>query len=328
MFSYHAFAGKEIPVYIPKYPNLEYLVAKKKGGISEKPHCGEITSAVTKDTREYIKKVVINEIKLVVQVDYNKEYLSYTTKVFNVDSTTTTFGRKLDVMVVGNESKVLLCAIEWKKQNVDKTKLLLQQAKNIRVNKCHLSHILKMNFTESEKKQTIVTGMDWRGLNGYMFGVKKVDNIYSSVLIGTLMIPTHLKLVEEFEDTLVLLLRWRSHLIKLAEQINLSQLREQLNSNFEGIIATGLKRQASATNITYMSPKRRCDINEVYRTIKEKDKKKSEGIMRKGFSIPISNAGSLTLYLKKPRILSVMPKVLRQNQCAREAKTLVMPTTM
>jgi hypothetical protein len=65
-------------------------------------------------------------------------------------------------MVVGNKSKVPLSAIEWKKQNVDKTKLLLQQAKNIRVNKCHLSHILKMNLTESEKKQVVVTGMNWR----------------------------------------------------------------------------------------------------------------------------------------------------------------------
>lgn len=100
---------------------------------------GEITSSVTKDTREYIKNV------------------------FNVDSTTATYGRKLDVMVVGNESKVPLSVIEWKKQNVDKTKLLLQQAKNIRVNKCHLSHILKMNLTENEKKQAAVTGMDWRG---------------------------------------------------------------------------------------------------------------------------------------------------------------------
>lgn len=42
-----------------------------------------------------------------------------------------------------------------------------------------------------------------------MFDVKKVNNIYSSVLIGTLMIPTHLKLVKEFENTLVLLLKWK-----------------------------------------------------------------------------------------------------------------------
>lgn len=94
---------------------------------------------MTKDTREYLKKV------------------------FNIDSTSNTYGRKIDVMVVSNETKLPLCAIEWKKQNVGKTKLLLQQAKNIRVNKCHLSHILKMNLNEEERKHTIVTGMDWRG---------------------------------------------------------------------------------------------------------------------------------------------------------------------
>lgn len=160
-------------------------------------------------------------------------------------------------MVVSNETKLPLCAIEWKKQNVDKTKLLLQQAKNIRGNKCHLSHILKMNLNEEERKHTIVTGMDWRGLNGYMFGVKKVKNVYSSVLIGALMIPTHLKLVMEFKNTLILLFRWRTHLVSLAEKVNLSHIREQINTNFEGIISTGLKRQGSATNLTYMSPKRR-----------------------------------------------------------------------
>ncbi|KAI9474283.1 MAG: hypothetical protein EXX96DRAFT_333624 [Benjaminiella poitrasii] len=177
--------SNETDYILAVYPIMNILLRSKKTLTSRSV---EITSLVTKDIREYIKKV------------------------FNIDSTTTTYGRKLDVMVVSNESKVPLCAIEWKKQNVDKTKLLLQQAKNTRVNKCHLSHILKMNLIESEKKQAVVTGMDWRGLNGYMFGVKKVNNIYSSVLIGTLMISTHLKLVEEFEDTLVLLLRWRVHL--------------------------------------------------------------------------------------------------------------------
>ncbi|KAG1462111.1 hypothetical protein G6F56_005585 [Rhizopus delemar] len=90
-----------------------------------------------------------------------------------------------------------------------------------------------MNLTESEKKQAVVTGMDWRGFKGYMFDVKKVNNIYSSVLIGTLMIPTHLKLVKEFENTLVLLLKWKSHFINLAEKVNLARLREQLNSNLK-----------------------------------------------------------------------------------------------
>ncbi|CAO3693942.1 unnamed protein product [Rhizopus stolonifer] len=65
------------------------------------------------------------------------------------------------------------------------------------------------------------------------------------------MIPTHFKLVKEFEDAFLLLLRWR------LKKVNLARLREQLNSNFEGIIATGVKRQASATNITYMLLKRR-----------------------------------------------------------------------
>lgn len=99
------------------------------------------------------------------QVNYLEKYArEYIKNVFNVDATTATYGRKIDIMISGNKSNVPLSAIECKKKkNTDKTKLLLQQAKNIRVDKCHLSHILKMNLTESEKKQTVVTGMNWRG---------------------------------------------------------------------------------------------------------------------------------------------------------------------
>lgn len=65
--------------------------------------------------------------------------------------------RILDVIVVGNESKISFSVIEQKKQNVYKTKLLLHQ--------CRLGHIMKMNLTESEKKEVEVTGMVWRGMS-------------------------------------------------------------------------------------------------------------------------------------------------------------------
>lgn len=64
--------------------------------------------------------------------------------------------------LIRTELIVPLTAIEWKKQDTDRTKLL-QQTKNIRVNKCYFSHILKMNFTDHEKSQVTVSGMDWRG---------------------------------------------------------------------------------------------------------------------------------------------------------------------
>lgn len=54
-----------------------------------KSQTGETTSSVTKDTREYLKKV------------------------FNIESTSITYGRKIDLMVVTNESKLPPCAIEW-----------------------------------------------------------------------------------------------------------------------------------------------------------------------------------------------------------------------
>lgn len=74
----HLHSRKEV-----RFPRSERSLLKSQTG-----NRGETTSSVTKDTREYLKKV------------------------FNIDSTSTTYGRKIDVMVATNESKLPLCAIE------------------------------------------------------------------------------------------------------------------------------------------------------------------------------------------------------------------------
>lgn len=100
---------------------------------------GGIRSAVTKSARQDIKDL------------------------FGIDTGSVTYGRKLDVMLTERETDVALCAIEWKKKEVEVSKLLLQQCKNLRVNKCHLAHILKMELVDGEKSTAFITGMDRMG---------------------------------------------------------------------------------------------------------------------------------------------------------------------
>jgi hypothetical protein len=92
---------------------------------------GEITPGITKETKEYIKNV------------------------FHIEPSTAAYDRKLDITVVGNYSKVPLSVTEWKEQKTYERHLLLQQTKNVRVNKCHLSHILKRELKDSEKEKVL-----------------------------------------------------------------------------------------------------------------------------------------------------------------------------
>ncbi|KAI9247705.1 hypothetical protein BDA99DRAFT_542844 [Phascolomyces articulosus] len=54
--------------------------------------------------------------------------------------------RKIDI---GKYEYSIMCAIEWKKKNTTPKKLLIQQTKNLRANKCHLTKILKLQLSNA-----------------------------------------------------------------------------------------------------------------------------------------------------------------------------------
>lgn len=82
--------SSEADFILAVYPIMNIILRSEGSLLKSQTNSGETTSSVTKDTREYLKKV------------------------FNIDSTSNTYGRKIDVMVVSNETKLPLRAIEWK----------------------------------------------------------------------------------------------------------------------------------------------------------------------------------------------------------------------
>ncbi|KAI8136988.1 hypothetical protein BJV82DRAFT_367935 [Fennellomyces sp. T-0311] len=161
-------------------------------------------------------------------------------------------------MLVARKKGYGLTAIEWKRKTIDDKQLLLQQCKSIRVNKCTLSAIWNLPILPENALDHYVLGMDWRGFCGYMFIVKKIHGIYIAKKKNgsDMWLPTHLKLVSRFKETLQLLLFWKNHLNTLCQMIDVA-IAVKDSAGMESIAgAATLKRQSSDSDFTYMSPKR------------------------------------------------------------------------
>ena len=101
---------------------------------------GEITATATKTARDYMKQK------------------------YDIDPASNVYGRKLDLHVARKKG-FDLSAIEWKKNVVDEKQLLLQQCKNIRVNKCKLLTVRQLPISAEDVANISVIGMDWKGMN-------------------------------------------------------------------------------------------------------------------------------------------------------------------
>ncbi|KAI7895015.1 uncharacterized protein EV154DRAFT_576006 [Mucor mucedo] len=102
------------------------------------------------------------------------------------------FGRRIDLLL--STHNLELSTNEWKrKKKVSPEQCLIQQTKNIRMNKAILSKLHELPFSESEDNNSLYTlSLYWIGYQGYMFGVEKKDNIYVATHIRNLSMPEYL----------------------------------------------------------------------------------------------------------------------------------------
>ena len=89
-----------------------------------------------------------------------KDMQEFIKNVYKVNIGCATYGRKIDVMVTNNDKTRPLYAIERKKQICDLTKFLLQQTKDLRINKCHVNDLLNLELSEKEIDNIFVTGIN------------------------------------------------------------------------------------------------------------------------------------------------------------------------
>lgn len=72
------------------------------------------------------------------------------------------FGRRIDLLLSTHNAE--LSTNEWKRKKVSPEQCLIQQIKNIRMNKAILSKLHELPFSESEDNNSLYTlSMDWIG---------------------------------------------------------------------------------------------------------------------------------------------------------------------
>lgn len=87
---------------------------------------------------------------------------------YDADFSSSTYGKKLDMVLAYKDGEVDLSTIEWKKKkNVLARQLLFQEIKNVRMTKCNLSHILSLPLLEDDRADAYTIGMDRRGRSAF-----------------------------------------------------------------------------------------------------------------------------------------------------------------
>ncbi|KAG2199648.1 hypothetical protein INT47_005173 [Mucor saturninus] len=154
------------------------------------------------------------------------------------------FGRRIDLLL--STRNIELSTNEWKRKKVTQEQCLIQQAKNIRMNKAILSKLLELPLSENDSKNVYTLGMDWVGPRGYMFAVKKINNIYVAKHTNNISIPEYLHQLPSFLATLKNLYIWKNHHTKLQDTILTGVIAKE-DDDFFLSIASGTDDAGSAS---------------------------------------------------------------------------------
>ncbi|CAO3655487.1 unnamed protein product [Mucor hiemalis] len=108
-------------------------------------------------------------------------------------------GRKIDLIIKGSEVEV--SSSEWKKSNSTTNLIQQQRIKNIRTNSAMLTKISELAGVEN----LFLLGMDWVGYVGSMICLSEVCDIHCAHIIGDLVLPFNVNVLDMFKKTLNLL---------------------------------------------------------------------------------------------------------------------------
>lgn len=135
------------------------------------------------------------------------------------------FGRRIDILMSNVRYNVTTeyCAIEFKKQAADRRLLSHQQSKNIRVN----GSILNDLSAKCKDNDIYLVYMDWWGVDGYIAGISRYNDINIVDQIATLHIPVDCIEIDDFRDTVRYLYRLREHILKQSQIVALSIFKEK-----------------------------------------------------------------------------------------------------
>lgn len=118
------------------------------------------------------------------------------------------------------------------------------------MNKAILKQFLALPMPEAEKDKLMTIGMDWIGTIGYMFAVKRFEDVYVARTLHTLATPTYADELPSFLETLDHLYAWRNHHLHIKDIIFQAHDKREKERLFSSILGSSI----AATNTTNTSP--------------------------------------------------------------------------
>ncbi|ORZ18296.1 hypothetical protein BCR41DRAFT_421543 [Lobosporangium transversale] len=157
-----------------------------------------IFKILLRDTNVYIKsgETVVIAAKGVQEI-LNKEFGDHST-----------YGRKADMLF---KSKSELCNFEFKAEGTPPSEMLIQNRKNIRLNRCILEHLRRLGVSRPR-----IVFADFQGFSGCVFLLQSFKDVYTSKCIDYLSVPrnaTELKELLRDGDLIASLLAIMKHLL-------------------------------------------------------------------------------------------------------------------
>ncbi|KAF9109163.1 hypothetical protein BGX27_007925 [Mortierella sp. AM989] len=126
-----------------------------------------------------------------------------------------TYGRKADMLF---KSKSELCNFEFKAEGTSPSEMLIQNRKNIRLNRCIFEHLRRLGVSRPR-----IIFADFQGFSGCVFLLQSFKDVYTSKCIDYLSVPqnaTELKELLRDGDLIVSLLAIMKHLLDSEQEVN------------------------------------------------------------------------------------------------------------
>ncbi|CAO3651772.1 unnamed protein product [Mucor hiemalis] len=118
---------------------------------------------------------------------------------------------------------IVLCSSGWRSMSASEPVVLKQYVKKLRVN----SSIVHTFRSSLDGDNNTILGMVWKGLFGYMYIMKKLDDVMVVKAESQLFIPSDVCEFEDFGQTLESLMKFKSYYVGLALKIKAKAAKDR-----------------------------------------------------------------------------------------------------
>ncbi|KAL1930858.1 hypothetical protein VTP01DRAFT_9995 [Rhizomucor pusillus] len=144
---------------------------------------------------------------------------------------TSSFGRRIDLMLKLKDSTIELSSNEWKSKRT-RHMLKKQQSKNIRSN----CAILNKLFITSKMSINQTKAVDVVGSTGYLYLLQLKDDLYVSSVLARIFLPMEIDHLRQFKSTIKALFMWKDFFEEMIHKLKVAMLPQHLDADLGDIV--------------------------------------------------------------------------------------------